>query len=442
MNLRKDFSMSRSKFALPLAAYLVAGFGCSDEAVTVIEGEQSGSAGSAGDSSTGAAGESSGGAAGQANDVIDAPLYALVTQVFGTDGAENQSYIVLTDSLESTEDLSLDDAVELAGRVVGAGPYRGGAIFVGGDAAPTVTRYDLVEGDVLQEGNTVSFVNQGLASIGEYGGQFHFVSNTKAYFFDGATASMVIWDPEDMSVEGATPLADLVLADSLLTFSASPLLLEDDTLVTFAGWRAGPAVPSQAGVVFVDTATDEATVVLDDRCGYVRDGALGSDGLLYIATEAYGASVHLLNEDNAAPACLLRIDPETRQFDADFLVELSSLVDGGTAGSLTRGPAGSVFLRVLDETAFAVMDDTSPRLLASVAAWGWASLELGDTPSVTMLNTPVGGGSVLLLPLGDEPTAALYSGRAATALASLGDNGLQDATLNTPGLVFSGVRLR
>ena len=369
------------------------------------------------------------------------PLYALTTQVFGVNGGDNQSYLLVTDELGTEAPLSLDSGIEIAGRALGAGPDGGNAVFVVGDAGPTLTRYDLQADGGLRAGATMSFQGKGIATFGEYQGQFQFVSETKAYFFDGPTAQAIVWNPKEMTITGDIPLDGLVLADAMLTFTAAPLRLGDD-VITFAGYRKGPEVPSRAAIVVVNGKTDEATVVTDDRCGYVRDGVEGPDGKIYLATEAYGAAVHRLNSANAAPPCMLRFDPATRTFDAAFHVELDALFDGQTAGSLIRGPGGEAFLRVLDEGVFPIMPDTHPRVLASAAAWKWASVTLGDTPTATVLSAAPNNGSVIPLDLGDRSFVALFQGQDSTKLLELGANGPGDVALSTPGLVFSAVKIR
>lgn len=391
------------------------------------------------DASTGD-GDSDGGEPDASTPDDDGALYAVVTQIFADDAANNQTYIVVTDSLEGGE-LSTDDGIELPGRAIGAGPANGGALFVGGDSGPTVTRYELQDDGTLEERDTVSFIGEGIATIGEYGGQFHFVSEDKAYFFDGPTAQLVIWSPEAMTVLDTVPLTDLVIEGTTLTFSASPLVV-GDKVITFAGWRLGPAVPSEVGIVVVDTTSDDVTVLRDGRCGYARDGALGEDGMVYLATEAYGAAVHRLNAENAAAPCMLRFDPDTLALDDAFAPELSALGDGAPTGSLTRGAGGSVFLRVLDETAFEIVADTHPRVLASAAAWRWARVTLGDEPALELLDTEVSGGSVVMLELGDRSIAPMFVGGESTTFHALSRDGLGEPLASIPGLVFSAVKLR
>lgn len=405
-----------------------------------------GSAGSptseAGSDAGGAAGTSATGEGGGAGEE-SAPLevFALTTQVFGE--TEDQSYVLLTSTLDSKTQLSLDNAVvEIAGRALGTGPDGGGALFVASDLGPTITRYELnAAGDRLAGGNSVSFLGKGITSFGEYGGQSQFASADKAYWFDGPTAQIVIWNPSTMKVTGSVALTALAHADQTLSFTAAPIR-KGNKLYTFAAWREGLAIVPRLAIVVLDTSKDTAEIVEDTRCGYVRDGVLMDDGQLYVATEAFGSAAHYLNSTNPAP-CLLRFDTARNQFDANFEVELSSLFDGNSAGTLVVGPGNQAFLRVLDETALP-NGVTNPRVLAGVPAWGWAKLNPGDAPTVERLPTaPLGGGSVLPFALGERTFAPLFVDGEETQFIELTEDGpSKNEAITVPGLVFSAVKLR
>jgi hypothetical protein len=412
-------------------------------------GGSAGKAGSAGNPSTdagsdagGAAGTGEAGEGGSAGDGgAQESVYALTTQVFGE--TEDQSYVLLTRTLDSKTSLSLDHAVvEIAGRALGTGPTGSGALFVAGELGPTITRYDLnAAGDDLSGGNSVSFLGKGITSFGEYGGQFQYASADKAYWFDGPTAQIVVWNPSTMKVTGSVALTGLAHAEETLSFTAAPIW-KGDKLYTFAAWRKGLAITPRLAVVVLDTSKDTATIVEDTRCGYVRDGVLKDDGQLYVATEAFGSAAHYLNLTNPAP-CLLRFDTEKNEFDATFKVELSSLFSGSSAGSLVVGPGNQAFLRVLDESA--IPDGvTNPRVLASAAAWGWAKLTAGDEPEVEVLaDAQLGGGSVLPFVLGDRTFAPLFvAGEETQFLELTADGPSTDEAITIPGLVFSAVKLK
>ncbi|MGE6759802.1 hypothetical protein ACQKGO_17430 [Corallococcus interemptor] len=323
-------------------------------------------------------------------------LYAFVAQV-STDTAST-SYVVLTDKLDPSTPLSLTNATEINGRALGSGIPKSGAIFVSSSAGGTVTRYNVTANNTLEKAGEVSFAGKAVTTIGEYQNQFQFVSETKAYYFDGRGSQVIVWNPKDMTVTNSISLPDMTLAGSTTTFASNPLRVGTKVLMPL-GWRAGAAVTKQAGIIVVDTSDDSAVVVRDDRCGYVRDGIVGSDGQVYLATEAYGAAEKRVSGSNPSvpTPCLLKFDPATNTYDKTFFKELSALTNNGATGSLLAGPNGTGYLRVLDETAYAVQPDTVARALASAVAWRWWKLDPAAGTQATRVDTlPASTGSSFL----------------------------------------------
>jgi len=326
---------------------------------------------------------------------LDTPLYAVVTQVSSSEGS--QSYIVLTDTLDHTQPLSLDNAVEVSGRALGSGIAKSGALYISSNEGATVTRYDLVDGQRLVRGQTVSFEGVGVASIGEYQHNFHYVSPTKAYYFDGRTSQVIVWNPSDVSLTRAIPIPGLAVTGAVTSFTTHPVQ-SGNLLMVAAAWRpsTGVGVTSRAGMVVVDTTTDSVTLASNDRCGYVRDGVLGPDGMVYVATEAYGAAVYRVAGGSTPVPCLLKFDPSTKEFDSNFLIELSSLTGGAAAGSLLPGPDGAAYIRVLDENVYTVTPDVHPRLVASAQAWTWWKLDLSAYTATHVETLPASTGSAFI----------------------------------------------
>ncbi len=371
----------------------------------------------------------------------DGPLYAITTQQLVSDPVE--SYVVLTPDAEKAASLSLEGALKVPGRALGVGIPRSGSVYVVSDASATVTRYTLNAEDALEAAGTVSFAPQGVTSLGEYQANFQFVSETKAYFFDGATAQVVIWNPTAMTVTGTIPLTSLVIPDTVMAFSGA-VTHTGGQIIMPVGWRpeAGVNVTKKAGVVSIDTVTDTASIATDERCGYTHDAVLGTDGKVYVATEAYGAAVRRVVGQDAPEPCLLRYDPQTRQFDTTFYRSLDSLVGGGTAGALIPSPtAGTAYVRVLDESIAPVEEGTHPRTIASGTGWQWWELKLDTLTATRKADFPSTSGSVFLF---ESENQTLYTefgaGAASTTFRVLGDNG--KAVVSTQGLSFSFLQLR
>ncbi|WP_224366334.1 MxcI protein [Hyalangium versicolor] len=368
------------------------------------------------------------------------PLYAITTQLFSEDPPA--SYVIVTDKAEQTASLSLDKAIRVAGRALGVGIPKSGALYVVSDESPMVTRYKLNSTGALEAAGTVSFASVGVTSLGEYQGNFQFLSETKAYFFDAAAAQVVIWNPEQMTVTGRISLDELALPNTLLAFSGAVVRLDGQLLMPVS-WRpeSGVSITPKAGVVSIDTATDVATIATDERCGYTQDAVVGLDGTVYIATEAYGAASRRVVGEESPEPCLLKFDPRTRTFDPNFYRTLGGLVGGGTAGTLVPGPRGTAYVRVLDETVAPVMEGTPPRIIASGTGWQWWELNLATLVATHKPSFPATSGSTFLF---ESENQTLYTefgaGAASTTLRVLGDNGR--ATVNVQGLSFSFLQLR
>lgn len=425
------------KYALValLGGPLVGLVACSDDSSSSNPGGSTG-----GDRSTGGGSSGGGGAGGEGGEGSggEDAVYAVVTQVFGE--SDNTSYIVTTQDLSGSE-LSLASGIEINGRAIAAGPTNGGRLFVGTDLGATVTRYDLTADGDLERAGQVSFAGAGLTSLGEYAGQFQFVAEDKAYFFDGSTAQVIVWNPEKMTYTKSLDLSSLVFDGELLTFGGVPLRVGGE-LLAFAGWRTNDnaQVPDRAAVILVDTETDAVTIATDERCGYVRDGVLAEDGFVYLATEAFGAAVHHMNEENASPPCLLRFDPEAGEFDESFHVDLTTLFDDAVAGTLLIGPGNQPYLLALDAAEYE--GPPVPRVLASSPVWRLAKLTTGDAPSVELLDGDPLPGSILPAAFGDDVYLPVFAGRESTEIVELEAAGLGAVAASTPGLAFSFVKLR
>ncbi|NTX13860.1 hypothetical protein HUA76_23930 [Myxococcus sp. CA056] len=377
------------------------------------------------------------------------PVYAAITQV-SVDG-ESQSYIVLTDKVDVTTPLALENAIEVPGRALGSGIAKNGLLYVSSSEGAVVTRYKLtaegkLEKDKDAQGRDaeVSFQGSGVSSIGEYQHQFQYVSETKAYYIDGRSGKVIVWNPTAMTVTSAITLTGLTIEGALSTFATMPVRVGNKIIIPI-GWRpsAGIGITKQAGVVVVDTVADTATIVTDDRCGYVRDGVVGPDGLVYLATEAYGAAVYRTAGPETTPVpCLLRFNATTQTYDRAFFRNLADLTNGNATGSLLRGPNGTAYLRVLDETTYTVVPGVHPRPVASAVAWKFWQLNLSTFTATEVTTLPVSTGSTFLYDVTDSRT--LFTEFTSTSTTNFRDLTSQNGAVafSTQGLVFSFLQLR
>ncbi|WP_225411397.1 MxcI protein [Stigmatella hybrida] len=373
--------------------------------------------------------------------------YAIVTQTT-LDGAST-SYIAVTDTLDRTGTLPLTNAIEVKGRALVFGPPKKDHFFVNSGAS--VIRYNLTEAGAPQKGETVSFQGRGVTEITEYQHQFRFISETKAYFFDGSTTQLIVWNPTAMTVTNAVSFADAKLDNTVLSFSSQPLETANKVIMPL-GWRpsTGTTLTRQAGVLVVDPATDSLKFVKKnfketENCGYVRDGVVGADGKIYLSTEAYGAASYRVHKDDPAmlKPCLLRFDPQTDSFDDTFFVDLTTLTNGAAAGSVLQGPGGKTYLRVFDDASYGspVTKDSIPRVLASAPAWKWWNIQLDTLTATPVASLPAAMGSTFLFPAGNRVLFTNFTSNSQTELRELTDESGKVATI-TPGRTFSFLQVR
>lgn len=369
--------------------------------------------------------------------------YAVVTQVAVSGGGSSTSYVTLTNSLASSSPLSLEGAIQVSGRALAANETGAGNLFVA-TGGPELTKYTLdASSNKLVPAGKISFVEQGVSGIGEYASQLQFVSPTKAYYFDTRTPSIIVWNPTTLAITRTIDLSALRIPDTILTFSSTLPIKRGSKIVIGAGWRSSnnSIAIQQAALVVLDTAADTAAILRDERCAYVRDLAEGPDGRIYMATEAWGSSVHRLAPTFAPPPCLLRTDAAVTAFDSAFHRDLNAL-GGGVTGSLTQSRDGKVYTRVLDESAVRINADTSARSLASsVSAWRWAELTLGDEPTAKqLLDAPLGTGSMIVFDTKDQ-RFVIEIGPSSSDIIDL-TRGLGPKSISTTGLTFSIAQVR
>lgn len=103
------------------------------------------------------------------------------------------------------------------------------------DENATVVRYTLTSSGTLEKSGSVSFSGKGVSSLGEYQNNFQFISATIAYYFDGTTAQVIIWNPTGMTVTGSIPLDSLAIQGAILSFSGAAVRLTNQVIMPM-GW--------------------------------------------------------------------------------------------------------------------------------------------------------------------------------------------------------------
>ena len=314
---------------------------------------------------------------------------------------------------EFGEDVTLDlrdEGVELQGEPLavafGDDPY----LYVGTTTSGVITRYEATETGFTPSGS-VNLAAQGVDKINGYQAALQLINKEKAYFLHEGSRQLVIWNPAELKVEGARKFTELAAQEGIIMQFAGFPLRVGKHLVYGIGWRSSVAglthIVEGAGALVIDTETDVVTIIRDeDRCGYTLSVVEGSDGYVYLASEALTAAAAYLdtNEVGAAkPTCLLRFDLESMEIDPDYHFELSALYAESHAFAGTIYPAkekGKAYMMVLDEDL--IPPPSGPghnvRTLTTYHSWLTYELTLGDEPSAVRIESlpPTGAGALLV----------------------------------------------
>jgi hypothetical protein len=361
------------------------------------------------------------------------PLYIIHSGVTQPDNSR-MNYFSLVESLDEAKTLDYKDSLEVGGRPrLYAAP---GFLAIGSGDAPTITRYT-IENNALVEGDSVSFLNEGVASLGAQA--VHFVSPTKAYYKDSSQAQIIVWNPSDMSITKTIKLSqDLVKKDGFVT-TVSAWAARDGEAYFTVSWSTPDYTKVPAGTVLarINTETDELTTTTDDRCRYLSKTA-NVDGTLYFFSgvingfgyAAYGKGEHGQKD------CFLRIAPGAKTFDSSFMGSMATaLGDGyvGTAIAVTE--AGEIWAQVAD-LAVTPHETTSTYQQWYSKGWSWWHLPLKTLTGAVKVAGEPGAYSGSALTFGSN----FYLGRAD---AQYGTTTLTNMTTGTPvdGIAFPGFSL-
>lgn len=339
---------------------------CSDGAEPKVD-----EMGEAGTPGQGDGGEHDAGAGGTGAGEPGPPVYAMTSNVWGTDGATG--YLYTLPSLVEGEP-SLDRAIELPGGAWLTGRTGEPYVYVSsGEGGPTITRWEVSAQGELKKGPTISFAAHGLTN-GIRFGTAPIVSATKAYLLDAENGWVVTWNPSDMEVGEVIEL-DLEERDGVPATLSSIVAREDRVFVT-AAWESDWKWSESARIIAIDPATDEIVGNLDEtRCAELSVTSRASDGTIYFGPHAFAASARtVLGAGFGTGSCALRVLPTGGEIDGAWEIDLSELAGGSPAGSFMLASDDVGFFRVFYQNEIGATPENWNDTLAMPAYrwWRWS----------------------------------------------------------------------
>lgn len=327
----------------------------------------------------GSNGEGGAGGSGPA----DAPLYAVCGLVVTPDA--RSGYLAVVPDLESGTTFDLADTLEFPGGSLCAAPGNSNRLYLGIAERAVIQRYSIDEDDALQFDAEFGLSGLGItAPIGR--NPMQFLSDTRAYFIDGSTLQVVVWNPDAMVIEGSFDIDGLGSAD--LPIDVAEVVRDGERFVMSARYfRPDGSAELLSRAVFIDPTDDSVEYAEDTRCGNLAWTAVADNGDMYFASHPSQATRLRTGLAGAPPSppCLLRILAGTSEFDPTFFVELNGLTGGQPTGSVLAGTNNTAYILAYDEELVPITP-ANEGVLTIIPAWRYWALPLdGDFTSASVV---------------------------------------------------------
>ena len=330
--------------------------GASDAGTTSAPGGSSGANNEAG-SGNGASGSAQGGGSsgeGGSGGDANAGVGGMGGQAPGAEGVyvvggylttveDWIGYLAVVHDLSAAGAIDLNDVVEFPDDMSFASSGNG-TIYVGNGGEPVIERWILNENDELVRDQSMGLSQYGIASGLGMKDPFHFLAPDRAYFIDGESLQVVIWNPETMETLDTFSIEGFLEPDMFLGLNY--VHKDGDRLLLSARyWRPDDSAALLTRVGIIDTTTDTITYADDTRCGNVAFHAHDSDNNLYLATHtAQTGTIAVGAAGNpVAESCIIRFNAGANDFDPDYYVGLDALANGH-AGGIMQGAGDEAFV--------------------------------------------------------------------------------------------------
>jgi hypothetical protein len=367
---------------LLLAASAGSVSGCGDG--DAAESDGTGGRGTGGSTSSGGlptrgGSSNASGASGEAGSSGDEAARYVAGGWLTTPDQEYIGYLAVLGDISAGSEIDLGQVVEFPGDIAYSSPGDG-SVYVVLATEPTIQRWVLDANDQLTLDDEFGLAQYGITD-GVRKSAPVFFDDSRAYFFDGDTLQLILWNPSTMRTVEAISLAGL--EEEGYGMRTNYLHRDGNRLLLSASyWR----LTNEEGylelnrVAIVDTSDHSVTYADDTRCGGVAFHATDSKGHLYLASHPGHAAAlsvgmaHTEGVSEPAASCLLRVKAGQNEIDPDYYVDLNE-ISGGFTGGLMQGPGDVAYVLTYDGPELSATDYFRA---TRADAWAIHSLTLGD----------------------------------------------------------------
>ncbi len=377
----------------------------------------------------------------------DGPLYVGSTRVFNAEGSVG--YLYRTKSLDEGTEIDLGEAIEMDDAWVfgDADPY----FYTATIFSPLITQWSLDENGDFVEGPTISFANDGVG--GTYTAAFvPLWKKDKAYFVDGSSGQVVIWNPEAMEFIGTIEVDVELPEDHDGPADLSPnveLAVTEDRILVSVSWASMDSGWTELGsysrLIVIDPNTDTVVSSTDEpRCESLSPAGTTTEGTTYYAPWDYLAAVRgVYGPGYGSASCGLRAVAGESTYDEGYDVDLRSLVGDRPAGSAFLVDDQTLLLHVWDEALVEATPENWVEETRWLSGYEWYRWTIGTDTAARLPNQePSAEGGTWTKLDGKLLTYTPNAEYSETTLLWLDDDGTLASGATIPGWTVATIRAR
>ncbi len=366
--------------------------------------------------------------------------FALATTVLG----ESNTTYVSTFSDLNAPNIDLESAREYPGyATIGR---TGDMFFVASGDTPKITRFtpDPETGELSEDG-TLNFSNY-VTEAPLYANVF---ANSTTAYLDQEDKGHVIWNPEEMTIEGDSRTSQVdAEVDGLSSFRAfrRGSVVRGNLVFQPFHWR-GPdfyEFADTSKIVVYNADDNSVQNVIEAPCPGLDVGTKDEDGNIYFTTWVNAVSAPVLEgEENTHSRCAVKINAGETTLNESWTKNLSQWADGSPVAALRIIDGSTAVAAVLDESRVETGADADPSQITYAANWKLHRIDLeeGTTEEIPGIGYIAGG--YYAFELDGRLFATLPSSDySSTTVYELSASGPAEEKFSTQGWVYQMVNLK
>jgi len=367
------------------------------------------------------------------------PVYAIESLTFGmNEGDSSTSYIILLDSLDTQDEVTLDNGRELPGYA----PLDtvGGKLYAGSGEQPIVTPLEIADDLTWNELETLSFINYTTAPL-----QGYVMVDSKSAFAVLNDQNYVGWDPTALTTGKVLDLPSSIpqTRGELTLQRGYGHEIVDKSVYQPYYWadKSFQVYSQESQIAVLDAASSKFTSVIDAPCPHLHITTQDENGNLYFSNGI--ASIGSAVLDPAQPRnCMVRVKNGATGVDQAFTVDFKDLAEGREGSNFFYVGRDIGFFNVYHAERDDKEDPAYSDVMYSANYHLW-TLDLKTMTAKIMEGIDFSGGQYVAFHLGERVFVAIPNGQyTSTAVYEITAAGAAEKRFDVQGWAFKMLQVR